>query len=50
MSENSRVIVIDNILELDQLSLENQLDLNIWQADENREQVSIRKLVKLLEK
>ncbi|HHT67351.1 MAG TPA: type II/IV secretion system ATPase subunit [Erysipelotrichaceae bacterium] len=46
MSENSRVIVIDNILELDQLSLENQLDLNIWQADENREQVSIRKLVK----
>lgn len=46
MNDNARVIAIDNILELDQLSLKNQLDLNIWQVDENRDLVSIQRLVK----
>ena len=34
MNENTRVIVIDNILELDQLKTTQSLDLNIWQVDE----------------
>ncbi|NLB48280.1 MAG: type II/IV secretion system ATPase subunit [Erysipelotrichia bacterium] len=46
MTDNSRIIVIDNILELDQLSLENQIDLNVWQVDENRHQVAIQQLVR----
>ena len=46
MNENTRTIVIDNILELDQLQLEQDLDLNIWQVDENRKNTSIQSLVK----
>ena len=46
MRANSRVIVIDNVLELDQMNLQNQLDLNVWQVDENRQQSSIQQLVK----
>lgn len=46
MTANSRVIVIDNILELDQLSIQNQIDLNIWQVDDNRHQVAIQQLVR----
>ena len=46
MHENSRVIVIDNILELDQFKPEQDLDLNIWQVDEKREAASIERLVR----
>ena len=46
MSENTRTIVVDNILELDQLQVEQSLDLNIWQVDENRPSTSIQRLVK----
>ena len=46
MKENTRVIVIDNILELDQFVPEQDLDLNIWQVDEKREDASIQSLVK----
>ena len=46
MKENTRVIVIDNILELDQLKTEQCLDLNIWQVDEKREEATIESLVK----
>ena len=46
MKENTRAIVIDNVLELDQLQVENHLDLNIWQVDENRESASTERLVK----
>lgn len=46
MNQNSRVIVIDNILELDQLKIEKDLDLNIWQADEKRSATSIENLVR----
>ena len=45
MIENSRTIVIDNILELDQLKIDKKLDLNIWQVDENRSKASIQSLV-----
>ena len=46
MKENTRVIVIDNILELDQFKTTQCLDLNIWQVDEKREDVSIENLVR----
>ena len=46
MRENTRAIVIDNVLELDQLQNENHLDLNIWQVDEKRESASTQRLVK----
>ena len=46
MKENTRVIIIDNILELDQLKTSQSLDLNIWQADEKRPSASIENLVR----
>ena len=46
MSEHTRIIAIDNILELDSLSNLNHLDLNIWQADERNQFASIQQLVK----
>ena len=46
MRENTRTIVIDNILELDQLQVSQDLDLNIWQVDDNRADASIQRLVK----
>lgn len=46
MKENSRAIVIDNILELDQFKTEQSLDLNIWQVDEKRKEASIENLVR----
>ena len=46
MKENTRVIVIDNILELDQFEPKRPLDLNIWQVDEKRETTSVQNLVK----
>ena len=47
VKENTRTIVIDNILELDQFHVLNNLDLNIWQADEKREEASIQNLVRM---
>ena len=46
MRENTRTIVIDNILELDQLKIKQTLDLNIWQVDEKRPSTSIENLVR----
>ena len=46
MKENTRVIIIDNILELDQFAPKQDLDLNIWQVDEKREAASIQNLVR----
>ena len=46
MKENTRAIVIDNILELDQFKSEQSLDLNIWQVDEKREDATIENLVR----
>ena len=47
MKENTRAIVIDNILELDQFIPKQKLDLNIWQVDEKREDASIQNLVRI---
>ena len=46
MKENTRTIVIDNILELDQFKTTQCVDLNIWQVDEKREDASIENLVR----
>ena len=46
MRENTRTIVIDNILELDQLKFDQALDLNIWQVDDKRPSASIENLVR----
>ena len=46
MKENTRIIVIDNVLELDNHSLGDSLDLNIWQADGKTKFSSIQYLVK----
>ena len=46
MKQHTRTIVIDNILELDQLKLDKELDLNVWQVDERRESASIQNLVR----
>lgn len=45
LPDYSRIIVIDNVLELDNLNLEN-LDINIWQADEKNKEASIQLLVR----
>ena len=46
MSEHTRIIVIDNILELDSISVSSPLDINVWQADERNPNSSIQLLVK----
>ena len=46
MPNNTRVIVIDNILELDQIAYSDNLDLNIWQVDEKRDATTIQCLVR----
>ena len=46
LEDYTRIIIIDNVLELDNLSLDNDLDINIWQSDENNKETSIQELVK----
>ena len=46
MKECTRVIVIDNILELDQFVPNDDLDLNVWQVDEKRDDASVQSLVR----
>jgi len=46
MESNCRVIVIDNVLELDNLGIDNRLDLQCWQVDDNNPNASIQLLVR----
>lgn len=46
LADNTRLIVIDNILELDGIKEFNHLDLTIWQSDEKMDSTSIQNLVK----
>ena len=46
MSEHTRVITIDNILELDSLSNRASIDINVWQCDERNPNTKIQSLVK----
>ena len=45
LKENERVIVIDNVLELDNINTDN-LDFNVWQSDPNNKTVTTQSLVK----
>ena len=47
MRENTRAIVIDNILELDQLQTSQSLDLNIWQVDDTNQNTAIQRLMRI---
>lgn len=42
----TRIIVIDNILELAHLSISEQMDMNVWQSDEKNKEASIQLLVR----
>ena len=46
MKENTRVIIIDNILELSQVKNKEKLDYNVWQVDERNNEATIQSLVK----
>ena len=46
MNENTRVIVIDNVLELSSVENEKNIDLNVWQSDDKNQSSSIQLLVK----
>ena len=46
LSSYTRIIIIDNVLELENLSLDNDLDINIWQSDESNKETTIQELVK----
>ncbi|MCQ2776632.1 MAG: CpaF/VirB11 family protein [Bacilli bacterium] len=46
MHSNTRVIVIDNVLELDYAEINPGIDLNIWQANNDNSQTSIHSLIK----
>ena len=46
MRENTRVIIIDNILELSSVSNSEKLDYNVWQVDEKNQEASIQLLVR----
>lgn len=46
MEDNTRIIVIDNVLELDMIELVDNLDMNIWQADGKTPCSTIEVLVK----
>ncbi len=45
MAENTRLIVIDNVLELSNLPYED-IDLNVWQIDEKNKEANIQLLVR----
>ena len=46
MNRYSRIIIVDNILELDNLHLGEELDINIWQADDKNSESNIQELVR----
>ena len=46
MEDNSRTIVIDNVLELSSVDSSESIDLNVWQADERNINTSIQMLVR----
>lgn len=46
LPRNKRVIVIDNVLELDQVRTYTDLDINTWQADDKNIEQSIKDLVR----
>ena len=46
MKPNTRIIIIDNVLELANLHNVDNLDINIWQSDERNKEATMQNLVK----
>lgn len=46
MTPATRVIVIDNVLEISQKTINSSIDLNVWQFDERNASIGIQTLVK----
>lgn len=46
ISSHSRLVIIDNILELEQVREQTNLDINTWQVDDKNEASSIQNLVR----
>lgn len=46
LDDSTRVIVIDNVLELDSLLIKREIDLTMWQYDSYKNELSISSLVK----
>lgn len=46
IEDNQRIIIIDNILELDQVRVSTNLDINSWQVDERNPHANINALVR----
>ena len=46
MTPATRVIVIDNVLEISQKSINSSIDLNVWQFDDRNASLGIQSLVK----
>ncbi len=46
MSNNTKVVAIDNVIELDSVRNNENIDLTFWQADEKNNAVSLQNLVK----
>lgn len=46
MQDSTRVIVIDNVLELDSVAIKNDIDLTTWQYDDRKKDMSINFLVR----
>ena len=46
LDSKTRVIIIDNVLELDSIGAFSHLDLNIWQSDDKNGSSNIQNLVK----
>lgn len=46
MTDNTRIIVIDNVLELANINDVDNLDINIWQADERNKETTMNSLIR----
>lgn len=46
LKQNERVVVIDNVLELEQMRNKTQIDMNSWQFDEKNSCFSLQNLIK----
>ena len=46
MESNTRLIIIDNVCELDYVGINPSLDMNVWLANDDKKETSIHSLVK----
>ena len=46
MEKNTRVIIIDNVCELDYVDINPNLDMNVWLANEDKKETNVQSLVR----